>query len=129
MQSLSILQETKNLFQAYVGAVFVQKGPNETLNWTTNLIDPEYVTHTDSPVGGYTRESKRMREEPLPPATTPPPVPPVVVQALNNGANGNARTFLQIFNERCSQRHVKCEYKSENLGAPHVPIWHVNCFG
>ncbi|KAI5124172.1 hypothetical protein M0805_000979 [Coniferiporia weirii] len=54
---ISTPEETKNLFHAYVGAVFTQSGPHITINWITKLVDPEAV----NPVPTFEEDSNGLR--------------------------------------------------------------------
>ena len=79
---LETLKEIRRLFQAYVGAVVAQSGPNAACNWITQLIDPKAKIHSYS--SGHQngseeyRASKRARSE-YSPSESPAPPSPVVL--------------------------------------------------
>ncbi|KAH8119927.1 hypothetical protein DFH11DRAFT_1721826 [Phellopilus nigrolimitatus] len=92
-------EETKTLFQAYVGAVHIQSGPNIAINWIIRLIDPEATVPSDpEETEDVQRSIKRPRvnPNPLPPDATPPPIPaglPPVLTPVSTPASTSASSY------------------------------------
>lgn len=74
------IQETIDLFHAYIGAVCWQHGLTNATNWILSLINPDAANISSVP--GYEqneildhRATKRQRSGPSSPRFSPPPVP------------------------------------------------------
>ncbi|OCB87872.1 hypothetical protein A7U60_g5007 [Sanghuangporus baumii] len=88
-------QETRHLFQAYVGAVVAQSGPTIAANWITQLIDPqaEILSTLDDQETVEHRAAKRLRTQPPSPASTPPPLPSDPPSAATAARPSNERNL------------------------------------
>ncbi|KAI9513072.1 ribonuclease III domain-containing protein [Russula earlei] len=103
--------ETRHLFDAYVGAVYIEKGYPGIKAWIHPLIDPDYDPNSTS--SGLSTEAHTGN--PPPPANPPPPLP-----------DGNS-FGLATFNEKAMHRGVKVEWGATPSGPPHALTWSVEC--
>lgn len=111
----SRFQTTRQLFDAYVGAAYVEQGYPNTRAWIQSLVDPDSVSTS---VGG---SSMGASTDNPPPPTTSPPTP--------KNSTG-AGMFLAKFNETAMRHQVKIAWNAANEGtSPHLPTWRVDCVG
>ncbi|KIK97564.1 hypothetical protein PAXRUDRAFT_31732 [Paxillus rubicundulus Ve08.2h10] len=121
--------ESRLLFNSYVGAVYVQKGLPVVVDWISRLVCPDSEALV-APGSNATNLNVTAASSPPPyssssvaatPASAPPPPMPAAQAGL---ASVNA---LSLFNQTCSQRGLVINWDSESEGPPHQPRWAVKC--
>ncbi|KIJ66250.1 hypothetical protein HYDPIDRAFT_86964 [Hydnomerulius pinastri MD-312] len=132
-QILDQPEESRRLFNSYVGAVYVQKGLPVVLDWISRLLNPEVeppqapgstpASNIPLPQSPPPYSSSSASVTPVPPSAPPPPMPGT---PTGNTPSVNA---LALFNQTCSQRGLIINWESESEGPPHQPRWQVKCLG
>jgi hypothetical protein len=109
------------LFDAYVGALHVERGYSAVKTWIQPLIDPDYNSNS---IPGSTSSSSVRGDNanPPPPASSPPPLP-------GPGNPPGQGMFLALFNQTAAQRGLKVEWNARQSGPGHALIWSVECIG
>jgi len=110
-------EETRFLFNSYVGAVYHQKGIQEVYSWVSRLIEPNEEprklpgTAASKPPG---TQAAAPADYPMgpPPGATPPP------QSVPR---------LAYFNQVTTQMGYSVQWAAESTGPPHMPRWTVRC--
>ncbi|KAI0830533.1 hypothetical protein BC628DRAFT_1312516 [Trametes gibbosa] len=140
-------KETRDLFDSYVGAVFVGAGYKTVRDWIAALVDP-HAPPQAQPVLAPEPEYKRARVEPVmgagmgyapsyypqspqahyygqppPPSSAPPPLP--MQNPLAPAQPHSA--FLPLFNQTAQQRRLEVQYPAMFSGPPHAGRWTVSC--
>jgi ribonuclease-3 len=105
--------ETRHLFDAYVGALQVEKGYLAVKAWIQPMIDPDFNPNSNQGSTSYGSSGN-----PLPPASPPPPLP---ASTIGQGV------FLASFNQTASQRGLKIEWEAKQSGPGHALTWNVEC--
>lgn len=113
------------MFDAYVGALQVEKGYLAVKTWIQPLIDPDFDANSyqaSNPYGpnSYAPAGGMGGGNPPPPASPPPPLPG---NPLGQGVS------LASFNQIAAQRGLKIEWKANQSGPGHALTWTVECFG
>jgi hypothetical protein len=112
-------QETRYLFDAFVGALYVEHGYSSVQAWIRPLIDPNSAPSTSG-----TTSHMGAFGNPPPPASPPPPLP------HNSAAPGAPKSvYLSMFNQTAAQRGVKIEWTAVQSGPGHALTWNVECLG
>ncbi|KAH9996467.1 hypothetical protein BJV77DRAFT_942190 [Russula vinacea] len=101
-------KETEHLFNAYVGALYVERGYPAVKAWIQPLIDPDFTPSSTS-FGGA---------NPPPPASPPPPLP---------GNSLGPGVFLASFNQMAAQRGLQVTWNASQSGPGHALVWKVDC--
>ncbi|KAI0005572.1 hypothetical protein BJV74DRAFT_762353 [Russula compacta] len=101
--------ETQHLFDAYVGALYIEQGHPTIKAWIRPLVHPEINSNDSTGISAV---------NPPPPSTPPPPLPG---NTLGSGA------ILALFNQTASQRGVKIEWNAIQSGPGHALTWNVDC--
>ncbi|KAF8481048.1 hypothetical protein DFH94DRAFT_439866 [Russula ochroleuca] len=109
-EELKEARETKHLFDAYVGALYVERGYPAVKAWIQPLVDPDF-TQSSTSFGG-------SMANPPPPVSPPPPLP---------GNSLGPGVFLASFNQTAVQRGVKVEWTASQSGPGHALVWKVDC--
>jgi len=120
--------ETRHLFDAYVGALQVEKGYLAVKTWIQPLVDPDFNSNSNSNQGStsYAPDSYGSNSygsmgnmaNPAPPASPPPPLP---------GNPTGPGILLASFNQTAAQRGLKIEWKASQSGPGHALTWNVEC--
>ncbi|KAF8576088.1 hypothetical protein K439DRAFT_1419211 [Ramaria rubella] len=124
VSEVNSVQVTREVFHAYVGAVYTQvNGPSEVNTWAYHLITPA-------------EDVKQEFLLPQLPKMPPPPIPPQLrnmnvddprdSMPYNAPANGKS-IYLPRFNEITTQRRLSVQYPAEQRGLQHAPRWVVKC--
>jgi len=100
--------ETEQIFQSWLGAVYLQHGLNGVQAWIGPLVDSSFGRST--------------AQAPPQPLDNPPPIPPLGSAAQSKPA------ILPIFNQIAVQRRVQVEWKTTSTGASHAPLWYAECY-
>ena len=112
----SRLQPTQQLFDAYVGAAYVEQGYSNTKAWIQSLVDPDFVPTS---VGGSSMGTST--DKPPLRMTSPPPLP--------NNSPGSG-VFLAKFNESAMRNRVDIKWDASKSGdSAHLLTWNVDCVG
>ncbi|KAL1951472.1 hypothetical protein VTO73DRAFT_621 [Trametes versicolor] len=150
--NLSSPEETRILFNSYVGAVFVGGGYKAVRDWIGALVDPQAQPGAQSGLSPEP-ENKRVKVEPMgmgmgfgqpqasywgqppppsmygqpppppPPASAPPPLP--MFNPLAPAQPHSA--FLPLFNQTAQQRRLEVQYPAQFSGPAHAGRWTVLC--
>ncbi|KAI0778403.1 hypothetical protein BD413DRAFT_466224 [Trametes elegans] len=145
-------EETRVLFDTYVGAVFVGGGYNAVRDWIAALVDPQAKPSAQlaaaepefkraKPQTGYSLTPASFGQShssyyghppgygqpqspmaPPPPAVAPPPLP--------NNPLAPAQlhsAFLPLFNQTAQQRRLEVQYPANFSGPAHAGRWTVSC--
>ncbi|CDO72993.1 hypothetical protein BN946_scf185007.g47 [Trametes cinnabarina] len=138
-------EETRVLFDSYVGAVFVGGGYKAVRDWIGALVgeaqppaqqglyaEPEYKRPKVEPVSGWGAYAPPPQANPFPqppiyghpppPAIPPPPLPG---NPLAPGQPHSA--FLPLFNQTAQQRRLEVQYPAQFSGPAHAGRWTVQC--
>ncbi|KAF5384825.1 hypothetical protein D9615_001373 [Tricholomella constricta] len=139
-------KETRSLFCAYLGGVYIEHGIETVQEWISHLLLGE-----DNSSVAPGREvaqpieappSKKAKSEQPPPyhappiffASQPPPSPPRQRHTPPHMTLPNplapaqpSLPFLPLFNQTATQRRVTVEYPAEFSGPPHAGRWSVRC--
>ncbi|KAI0361387.1 hypothetical protein OH77DRAFT_1545113 [Trametes cingulata] len=144
-------EETRILFNMYVGAVFVGGGYQAVRDWIAALVDPQ--SQAPAPPAAYAEpEYKRVKVEsgmgmgmgyaqpqagyfqqpqqhamfgqppPPPPAVPPPPLPHNPLAPASPHS-----AFLPLFNQTAQQRRLEVQYPAQFSGPAHAGRWTVQC--
>lgn len=115
-------RETRHLFNAYAGAVFVEQGYATVKTWIHPLVDPDYQSTSSTSATraiNFTGSGTNTDTgNPPPPASPPPPLP---------GATSTTGAFLALFNQTAMQRAAKLEWPAVASGEAHQLTWSVDC--
>ncbi|KAI0307675.1 hypothetical protein B0F90DRAFT_1621845 [Multifurca ochricompacta] len=105
--------ETRHLFDAYVGALYVERSYSVVKGWIGPLVDPDF---SPSPFGSSAG--------PPPPTSPPPPLPnnPLAPEAPKSA-------YLSLFNQTAAQRGIKVDWQMDRTGPGHSLTWVVQCLG
>ncbi|KAI0652070.1 hypothetical protein C8Q79DRAFT_76055 [Trametes meyenii] len=154
--NLRSTEETRTLFNSYVGAVFVAGGYQAVRDWIGALVDPQaqpsvhpglnvepgYKRPKIEPgvgMGGAFQQSQvpqwhpqsthfQMYGQPLPPAPPPPPAIPPPPLPMNPLAPAQPHSaFLPLFNQTAQQRRLEVSYPAQFSGPAHAGRWTVHC--
>lgn len=106
--------ETQHLFNAYVGAAYIERGYQNIKSWIGPLVDPEFSARQSTSFPGANSAN------PPPPAQGAPPLPPPA-------QGGQRLASLSLFNEMAMQRGLKIEWNSTQSGPGHSLTWVVHC--
>lgn len=102
-------RQTQHLFDAYVGAVYIEQGYSSIKTWIQPLVDPNSASGSSMGVS---------TGNPPPPMVPPPPLP-------NNGSVSGQ--FLALFNQTAIQRGVKIQWVEVQSGPGHALTWKADC--
>jgi ribonuclease-3 len=107
--------ETRHVFHAYVGALYIEKGYRDIKAWVAPLIDPEFSPPPSGfPVTNFAN--------PPPPSYGAPPLP-----QSPPAPGGQRMASLALFNEMAMQRGLRLEWNANQSGPGHSLIWVVHC--
>ncbi|KAI8990486.1 hypothetical protein BD414DRAFT_458984 [Trametes punicea] len=153
-EKLTSPEETRLLFDSYVGAVFVGGGYKAVRDWIGALVDPESSTSAqqglypepelkrpkvEAAYGmGYasppqqsffhTPQQPPMYGQPVHPLAPPQPniaPPPLPTNPLAPAQPHSA--FLPLFNQIAQQRRLEVQYPAQFSGPAHAGRWTVQC--
>ena len=111
------------MFDAYVGALQVEKGYLAVKSWIQPMIDPDFNPNSNQGSTSYPDRygsTGGNTANPLPPASSPPPLP---------GNSPGQGLLLALFNQTATQRGLKIEWKATQSGPGHALTWNVECLG
>jgi len=136
-------EETKSIFDAYVGAVFLTSGLERVNEWISGLLGQEFETldefsesHTSKVI---TPPPKRAKSETLSTqifrATSSSPARELPARFPSGSTNlpnplspaQPSLPFLPLFNQAAMKRRVTVEYLAEYTGPSHAGRWLVKC--
>ncbi|KAI9057724.1 hypothetical protein FKP32DRAFT_1583248 [Trametes sanguinea] len=146
-------EETRLLFDSYVGAVFVGGGYKAVRDWIGALVgeatppaqqglyaEPEYKrpkVETGYGMGGYASPQPNpfpaphalpVYGHPPPPGLPPPPaIPPPPLPANPLAPAQPHSAFLPLFNQTAQQRRLEVQYPAQFSGPAHAGRWTVQC--
>jgi dsRNA-specific ribonuclease len=103
----SRLQTTQQLFDAYVGAVYSEKGYSSTKAWIQPLVDPNFISNPNGSSTGASTESS----------------PPTI--SLKDSSLSGA--FLAAFNQTAMKHRVEIQWNGVQSGPAHSPTWKIEC--
>jgi ribonuclease-3 len=106
--------ETQHLFNAYVGAAYIERGFQGIKTWIGPLIDPDFSARPPASFPGANSAN------PPPPAHGAPPLPPPA-------QGGQRLASLSLFNEMAMQRGLTITWNSNQSGPGHNLTWVVHC--
>ncbi|KIK70786.1 hypothetical protein GYMLUDRAFT_147614 [Collybiopsis luxurians FD-317 M1] len=130
--SLKSPEETRLLFQAYVGGVYKEGGLELVLHWLNGLTNDNTPLRSPAAITQAAQPSTRTTEfsGPSPyinaPKGSPPPPPQKKFANPIAPAQPNL-AFLPLFNQTATQRRVTVEYPAEFSGPSHAGKWTVKC--
>jgi len=104
-QVIDSLQESKHLFEAYMGGVFTEGGLSPVQSWITSAI------FEDGDPPGY-GASAPQAQSPTSPSTS---------------FGSTSLITLALVNQTASQKHVDLKWESNPTGPDHAPTWTVTC--
>ncbi|KAJ8474516.1 hypothetical protein ONZ51_g7179 [Trametes cubensis] len=147
-------EETRRLFDSYVGAVFIGEGFQSIRRWVGALVDPKAQStsmqaqqglHSEPELkrpkvepaaygglrGGYMPSAPPFQGQPpmypQPPQTYFPPAPPLPPPPLPPSTPQPHSAFLPLFNQTAQQRRLEVTYPAQFTGPPHAGRWTVQC--
>jgi len=103
--------EACKLFYAYVGGVYISRGPQAVNDWIDRLLNPVAAPKEE--------EASNALEQDPPAQDTKlqPPQPELTALKLPPGI------YSQLFQTTAAQRRAKIEFTTESSGPPHAPSW------
>ncbi|KIM70260.1 hypothetical protein SCLCIDRAFT_1207573 [Scleroderma citrinum Foug A] len=120
---LDRLEESRFLFNSYVGGVYVQRGFPTVVQWISRLIDPDSEgISVPGDAASPPPYNSMSPVPPMPPAIAPPPTPGTPPPRIQSGLG-----ILATFNQTCSQQGLTVNWDAVSDGPPHQPRWVVRC--
>jgi len=106
------LEESRHLFEAYMGGVFTEGGLSPVQSWITLSI------FEDGDPPGYGASASQAQSTPLPSSRMTSPTP---------GPSSANLITIALINQTASQKHVDLKWEPTSTGPPHAPTWTVTC--
>ncbi|KAI0348806.1 hypothetical protein OH77DRAFT_1432597 [Trametes cingulata] len=149
-------EETRVLFDSYLGAVFVIGGYKTVRGWIGALVgeaqppvqqglyaEPDHKRHKTEPaygmgMGGYVPapqadpfslppQPPMYAHPPLPAVPPPPAILPPPLPGNLLAPGQSCSAFLPLFNQTAQQRRLEVQYPAQFSGPAHAGRWTVQC--